>query len=90
LTETRRSKNFAAEPATPLSHVPIGTKTGGFASPPYGGFALSIARPVNPERCAYTTCLPITTRRNGNCVTELANEESIALKAFDLTPALSP
>jgi hypothetical protein len=29
-------------PATPLSHVPIGPKTGGFASPPYGGFALTV------------------------------------------------
>ena len=30
------------EPATPLSHVPIGLKTGGFASPPCGGFALTL------------------------------------------------
>jgi hypothetical protein len=29
-------------PATPLSHVRIGPKTGGFASPPYDGFALTL------------------------------------------------
>ena len=50
--------------------MPIGTKTGGFASPPYG---------------VYTTRLLITTPTKGNCVTELANAESIAfLEAPDL------
>ena len=33
---------IASLPATPLSHVPIGPKTGGFASPPYDGFALTL------------------------------------------------
>jgi hypothetical protein len=33
---------IASFPATPLSHVPIGPKTGGFASPPYDGFALTL------------------------------------------------
>ena len=76
MTETRRSTSIAAKPATPLSRVPIGTKTGGFASPPYGGFALSIASPVNPERCACTTCLLMTTRTNEDCVTESVNAQS--------------
>jgi hypothetical protein len=33
---------IASLPATPLSHVPIGPKTGGFACSPYGGFALTL------------------------------------------------
>ncbi len=40
-------------PATPLSHVPIGPKTGGFASPPYDGFALTLRGQLILKR----TCL---------------------------------
>lgn len=40
---------IATVPATPLSHVPCRTWTGGFASPPCGGFALT-ARLVNRNR----------------------------------------
>jgi hypothetical protein len=42
MTVAPRSTRAAAKPATPLSHVPIGPKTGGFASPPCGGFALTL------------------------------------------------
>jgi hypothetical protein len=58
--------SVAAEPATPLSHVPIGTKTGGFASPPYDGYALSIASAVSPESRASATCLRYRTSANGD------------------------
>jgi len=61
-----RSTRVAAKPATPLSHVPIGTKTGGFASPPYDGYALSIAMPVSLGCCAYAMCLPHRTSANGD------------------------
>jgi hypothetical protein len=57
MTVALRSARVAAKPATPLSHVPIGLKTGGFASPPYGGFALNIAIPVNCESYGMATCL---------------------------------
>ena len=66
MTVGPRSTRAAAKPATPLSHVPIGTKTGGFASPPHDGYALSIAIPVSAARRAYAMCLPHRTSVNGD------------------------
>jgi hypothetical protein len=42
MTVAPRNTRVAGKPATPLSHVPIGRKTGGFAPPPHGGFALTL------------------------------------------------
>ena len=47
MTVTARSTRFASLPATPLSRVSIGPKTGGFASPPRGGFALTVRGELN-------------------------------------------
>jgi hypothetical protein len=50
LTVEQRCTRIVSLPATPLSHVPIGPKTGGFASPPYDGFALTLRGQLIPKR----------------------------------------
>ena len=42
MTVAPRNTRVAAKPGTPLSHVSIGRKTGGFAPPSHGGFALKL------------------------------------------------
>jgi hypothetical protein len=48
-----RCAGTSASPATPLSHVQTDHKTGGFASPPYDGFALTLRSQLIHKRAPW-------------------------------------
>ena len=70
-----------AWPATPLSHVPIGPKTGGFASPPYDGFALTLRSQLIRKRTRWQSVRRSARRQIAtSCPPQIHGESSLRCK----------